>query len=95
MFTEDKMIYTKEEVIRSLACRWAKGHKNSQGITLGEILEPFEESGFLCISNFLKLECGWVISHEEICPFCVDSLVMEFGSDKEKEMLKWVRSSEG
>ncbi|AUR92295.1 hypothetical protein NVP1170O_182 [Vibrio phage 1.170.O._10N.261.52.C3] len=93
-FPDDKLIYTEEEVLRKLMLQHAVNPKLFGGKSYEEVIEPFEESGFLCIHNFLKLECGWVISHEEICSLCVDHLVDEFGSDNEKEMLAWVRNLE-
>ena len=41
--------------------------------------------GFEFRGHFLKLECGWVASFEDICEYCVHSLCSDHGTKEERE----------
>lgn len=70
-------LYTYDEAMTE-----CKKYHDKHGYDNG--LEIFIEQGFECLGHFLKLEDGWCPSHEEICGYCVHSLVQAYGSRNDR-----------
>lgn len=85
-------VYSLEEVItetqkhKDMMKNIYAGRRNRKGELLNVEFQDHEGQylGFEYIGSFLKLECGWVSSFEEICPSCVYSLVNEHGTKQER-----------
>lgn len=85
-------VYSLEEVIaetqkhKEMMKNLYTGRRNRKGEVINVELPDHEGQyfGFEYIGSFLKLECGWVSSFEEICPFCIYSLVNKHGTKQER-----------
>lgn len=85
----DKYIYTYEEMCEYLDMLETT-HEYYKDFPIDRT--PFKEQGFECIHNFCHLECGWVVSFEDCCPYCVHTIVKAFGTRAEKEYFNKVKT---